>query len=72
MKKTIIALSTLTALTSFGLSAQQTPDEINESGIYVGGNYGYLRVEGEDDFDDDKDVWQGILGYKFNRLFLIH
>lgn len=66
MKKTIIALSTLTALTSFGLSAQQTPDEINESGIYVGGNYGYLRVEGEDDFDDDKDVWQGILGYKFN------
>ncbi|WP_296048219.1 porin family protein [uncultured Alteromonas sp.] len=66
MNKTLIALSTLTAMTSFSLSAQQTPADINEAGFYVGGNYGYLRVEGEDDFDDDKDVWQGIAGYKFN------
>lgn len=30
---------------------------MDDSGFYVGGNYGYLKVEGEDDFDDDKDVW---------------
>lgn len=32
-------------------------ENLNEFGIYVGGNYGYLCVEGEDEFDDDKDVW---------------
>ncbi|NVK55533.1 MAG: porin family protein [Alteromonadaceae bacterium] len=66
MKKTIIALSTLTAFATLNVNAQQLDSDINESGIYVGGNYGYLRVEGEDEFDDDKDVWQGLVGYKFN------
>jgi OOP family OmpA-OmpF porin len=69
MKKTLTALAgiaALSSLTSFGAHAQSNDMTVNDSGFYVGGNYGYLRVEGEDDFDDDKDVWQGLLGYKFN------
>ena len=67
MKNTLTALAGIAALTSFGSYAQQNDYSVDESGFYVGGNYGYLRVEGEDDFDDDKDVWQGLLGYKFNE-----
>ncbi|WP_334027588.1 porin family protein [Alteromonas sp. P256] len=70
MKKTLTALAgiaALSSLTSFGAYAQSTDITLEDSGFYVGGNYGYLRVEGEDDFDDDKDVWQGLLGYKFNE-----
>lgn len=67
MRKTLTALASIAALTSFGSYAQSNDYSVDESGFYVGGNYGYLRVEGEDDFDDDKDVWQGILGYKFNE-----
>lgn len=67
MKKTLTAIASIAALTSFGSFAQSNDYAVDESGFYVGGNYGYLRVEGEDDFDDDKDVWQGLLGYKFNE-----
>lgn len=66
MKRSIIALSTLIACTALNVNAQENSSDINESGFYLGGNYGYLRVEGEDSFDDNKDVWQGIVGYKFN------
>lgn len=70
MKKTLTALAGIAALSSlstFGAHAQSNDMTADDSGFYVGGNYGYLRVEGEDDFDDDKDVWQGLLGYKFNE-----
>ena len=67
MKNTLTALAGIAALTSFGSFAQSNDYSLDESGFYVGGNYGYLRVEGEDDFDDDKDVWQGLVGYKFNE-----
>lgn len=66
MKKLITTLTALTAVTAFNSYAQSPDENINESGLYIGGNYGYLRVEGEEDFDDDKDVWQGVVGYKFN------
>lgn len=67
MKKTLTAIASIAALTSFGSFAQSNDYAVDESSFYVGGNYGYLRVEGKDDFDDDKDVWQGLLGYKFNE-----
>jgi opacity protein-like surface antigen len=63
----IAAMASISALASFGANAQSNEVEVNDSGFYVGGNYGYLRVEGEDEFDDDKDVWQGLVGYKFNQ-----
>jgi OOP family OmpA-OmpF porin len=66
MKKSLIAIASIAAFTSYGTFAQSSGYSIEDSGIYVGGNYGYLKAEGEDDFDDDKDVWQGILGYQFN------
>lgn len=65
------AIASISAIVSFGAHAQSTQVEAKTSGFYVGGNYGYLRVEGEDDFDDDKDVWQGIAGYKFNEWIAI-
>lgn len=69
MKHMKTTLAGIVALTAFGANAQSYDENIDESGFYVGGNYGYLRVEGEDDFDDDKDVWQGLLGYRFNEYF---
>lgn len=67
MKNTLTAIASIAALTSFGTYAQSSDYPMDDSGFYVGGNYGYLKAEGEDDFDDDKDVWQGLLGYKFNE-----
>ena len=43
----------------------------DDPGFYVGGNYGYLNVDGEDDFDDDNDVWQALAGYRVNRYFAV-
>ncbi len=71
MKHMKTTLAGIVALTAFGANAQSYDENIDESGFYVGGNYGYLRVEGEDDFDDDKDVWQGLLGYRFNEYFAL-
>ncbi len=71
MKHMKTTLAGIIALTAFGANAQSYDENIDESGFYVGGNYGYLRVEGEDDFDDDKDVWQGLLGYRFNEYFAL-
>lgn len=71
MKHMKTTLAGIIALTAFGANAQSYDENIDDSGLYVGGNYGYLRVEGEDDFDDDKDVWQGLLGYRFNEYFAL-
>ncbi len=46
----IAAVASLSAMASFGAHAQSNQIEAKDSGFYVGGNYGYLRVEGEDDF----------------------
>ena len=67
----LAAVASISAMASFGAHAQSNQVEAKNSGFYVGGNYGYLRVEGEDDFDDDKDVWQGLVGYKFNEWIAI-
>lgn len=71
MKRAIYLLATLTAFTAFSSQAQSTDEEMDKNGVYVGGNYGYLRVDGDDEFDDDKDVWQGVIGYRFNQYFAL-
>ena len=40
----------------------------DDSGLYVGGNYGYLKVKDDDDFDDDNDAYQLIIGGDFNAF----
>ncbi|QJR81643.1 porin family protein [Alteromonas pelagimontana] len=72
MKNTLKVIASLTALTSSAAFAQSldTPMQ-DDPGFYVGGNYGYLKVDGQDDFDDDNDVLQGLVGYRFNRYLAI-
>ncbi|MEG3767574.1 porin family protein [Alteromonas sp. 14N.309.X.WAT.G.H12] len=65
----IAALTSLTSTAAFSQSLD-TPWQ-DDPGFYVGGNYGYLKVDGNDDFDDDNDVLQGIVGYRFSRYFAI-
>ncbi|MGB2064063.1 outer membrane protein A [Marinomonas gallaica] len=71
MKKVMPILASTLALTSFASVAQAQDWSTNESGLYVGGNYGYLKVDGDDDFDDNNDVWQGLIGYRFNQYMAL-
>ena len=74
MKNIKIALAGLTVglLGTNSASAQVTDNTLQaKDGFYVGGNYGYLKVDGQDDFDDDNDMWQGLVGYRFNRYLAV-
>ena len=48
--KMLINLAALATLTPFASMAQS--NNLNEQGFYLGANYGYLKVEGDDDFDE--------------------
>jgi opacity protein-like surface antigen len=67
--KILTNLAALATLTSFASIAQS--NNINEPGFYLGANYGYLRVGGDDNFDDDKDVLEALAGYRFNQYFAL-
>lgn len=74
MKNNIITLAALISLVSF--STYSHADNLKdtdavENGVYVGANYGYLKVDGDDEFDDNSDVMQGIIGYRFNQYFAL-
>lgn len=71
MKKVMPILASSLALTTFAGVAQAQDWSTHDSGLYVGGNYGYLKVNGDDDFDDNNDVWQGLVGYRFNQFFAL-
>lgn len=73
MKKlTPILLAALALTTTYSAASMAAESDVkNDSGLYVGGNYGYLKVDGDDDFDDDNDVWQGLVGYKFNPYIAV-
>lgn len=74
MKKLMPVLAGTVALTAFASVAHAQDMSTNDSGLYVGGNYGYLKVDGDgddNDFDDNNDVWQGLVGYRFNEFFAI-
>jgi len=61
-----IALATTISTATF---AETTAT--NTSGFYIGGNYGYLKVDSDDDFDDSNDVTQGIIGYRLNPFLAV-
>jgi len=70
MKKTILAYALISTgfLSSAALvQAEEYNPDSDASGIYVGGNYGYLRVDGDDEFDDDKGAYQLFVGYSLNE-----
>ncbi len=74
MKNPILTLAAIISLASF--SAYSHADNMSnsdaaENGIYVGANYGYLKVDGDEDFDDNSDVMQGLVGYKFNKYLAL-
>jgi opacity protein-like surface antigen len=74
MKNNIITLAAIISLVSF--STYSHADNLKDTnavknGVYVGANYGYLKVDGDDEFDDNSDVMQGIIGYRFNQYFAL-
>ncbi|MBU1296244.1 MAG: porin family protein [Gammaproteobacteria bacterium] len=71
MKKFIPVIAGSIAIASFSAAVKAEDMAENNSGFYVGGNYGYLKVESDDDFDDDNDVVQGIVGYRFNSFLAL-
>ena len=71
MKFFIPVIAGSIALASLSTAALADSSTENNSGFYVGGNYGYLKVESEDDFDDNKDVSQGIIGYRLNPFIAL-
>jgi opacity protein-like surface antigen len=68
MKKTILTCVLIsTGSLSSTLQAETYNQEANAAGAYIGASYGYLRVDGDEDFDDDKDAYQLFAGYSFNQ-----
>jgi len=70
MKKAILACTLISTgfLSSAALVQAETynPDS-DAAGLYIGGSYGYLRVDGDNEFDDDKGAYQLFLGYSLNE-----
>ncbi|MCT7946201.1 porin family protein [Shewanella septentrionalis] len=74
MKNTILTLAAIISLASVSVyshAENMKNNDVAENGIYVGANYGYLKVDGKDDFDDNSDVIQGLVGYRFNQYLAI-
>ena len=71
MNKFIPVIAGSIAIISFSAAANAENMAENDSGFYVGGNYGYLKVESDDDFDDNNEVTQGIIGYRLNSFLAL-
>jgi len=73
MRNTIVTLAGLISLASFSAYSQadDLKNDVAENGVYVGANYGYLKVDGDDEVDDDNDVLQGLVGYRFNKYLAL-
>ena len=68
---TLAAVISLASLSAYSHADNMSNSDAAENGIYVGANYGYLKVDGDDDFDDNSDVMQGLVGYKFNKYLAL-
>lgn len=64
MKNLLLIIASAAALSTPVMAYENTT---SDSGIYVGGNYGYLKIESQEDFDDDADGLQGLIGFRFNN-----
>jgi len=71
MKKILPVLASTAALISFSAAAQAENTMTNDHGFYVGGNYGYVKIDGQDSFDDHNDVKEGVLGYRLNPYLAV-
>lgn len=71
MNKFIPVIAGSIVIASFSAAVNAESMAENDSGLYVGGNYGYLKVESEDDFDDNNDIVQGIVGYRLNSFLAL-
>lgn len=73
MKNNLMTLAALISFASFSAysHADNSSDNVAENGVYVGANYGYLKVDGDDDFDDDSEAIQGLVGYRFNQYIAL-
>lgn len=70
MNKMIKTAAGTIALSMTAVTLSANANE-NEDGFYIGANYGYVKVDGADDFDDDSDALQGVVGYRFNPYFAV-
>lgn len=67
MKKMLLAISSAAAFSSpLAIAAEEIT---NDNGLYLGANYGYLNIDSDDEFDDDNEAFQGLIGYRFNNYF---
>ncbi len=75
MKHSITKYTQFAALAAMSLlvtvAYADSGNTYNPQGFYIGANYGYLKVDGDDDFDEDKDVVEGLAGYRFNKFFAL-
>ncbi|GAA0819326.1 porin family protein [Colwellia sp. D2M02] len=72
MKKTIILGALITAgFLNTNLHAKTYSSESDAKGVYVGASYGYLRVDSDNGFDENKSAYQVFAGYGFNQYFAI-
>jgi OOP family OmpA-OmpF porin len=56
------------ACASMMLSASAFAQIHHDAGPYVGVNYGMFKSRG-DDFEDENDYFEGLVGYRFNGFF---
>ncbi|MDF1645300.1 MAG: porin family protein [Pseudomonadales bacterium] len=69
MKKLLLMITSAAAISSPAAMAYEPRS--NDHGLYLGANYGYLKIESADDFDDDSDALQGVIGYRLNNYLAI-
>jgi len=56
------------ACASMMLSASAFAQSHHDAGPYIGANYGMYKSRG-DDFEDENDYFEGLVGYRFNGFF---
>lgn len=66
-----IAVAAALACSSFAIaSSASAQDYSNNSGLYLGANYGGFKARGGE-FEDENDYFEVLAGYKFNSFFAI-
>jgi opacity protein-like surface antigen len=71
IRHSITAIMTTGLLSSSAMAQSTSYNDDDSSGLFIGASYGHLRVDGDDEFDDNKDAYQGTLGYGFNDYFAL-
>jgi OmpA-OmpF porin, OOP family len=67
-KKILIpAIALASSLMAAAANAQESSAS-TDTGLYVGANYGLFKSRG-DDFEDENDYFEALIGYRFNSFF---